>query len=457
MKLFELFATLSLDTTDFDADVKAAKKDGEELNSVLSTAVAKGTVMGNTLMAAGRGLVTFGRSVLDFGLDLVETAAAVQAEKSAFESTFGDMQDAAIDAFDRIGDATNIYTSRLRVAGTKAYSQFTAAGMDSVQALTSMESYLGYAADAAAYYNISLEDADYALRSFLRGNVEAGESIGLFTNETQRNAKANELYGKTWDKLNEAERQFVMMDIVGAAYARNGAMGQAAREASSYENILGNINSVWRDIKATLGGPLLEAMLPVMEEFQKFLEENPELVEQLAESIGVIADATFGALMELLKFIADNGPLIATVVERIAGAVGALLSGDIFGAIAILTAGPSTIQGSEENVLNAWQEGQGQAWYGVQLPDDGSEASGLGYVPYDNFRARLHRGETVVTAAENNARRGGKRARNTTEDMAAAIAAALDGTTVQMDGHAVGVLVTGTVSKEIAREAKRRG
>ena len=41
--------------------------------------------------------------------------------------------------------------------------------------------------------------------------------------------------------------------------------------------------------------------------------------------------------------------------------------------------------------------------------------------------------------------------------LAAAIASALNGTAVQMDGHAVGVLVTGTVSKEIAREAKRRG
>lgn len=41
--------------------------------------------------------------------------------------------------------------------------------------------------------------------------------------------------------------------------------------------------------------------------------------------------------------------------------------------------------------------------------------------------------------------------------LAAAIASALNGTTVQMDGHAVGVLVTGTVSREIAREAKRRG
>lgn len=458
MKLFELFATLSLDTTDFDADVKAAKKDGEDLNSVLSTAVAKGTVVGNTLMAAGRGLVTFGRSVLGFGVDIVETAATVQAERAAFESTFGEMQDRAMDAFTRVGEAANIYTTRLMNAGTKAYSQFTAAGMDSTTALTAMEMYLGYASDAAAYYNISLEDADAAMRSFMRGNVEAGESIGLFANEATRNSKALELYNKEWKELTEAERQYVMLGIVGDAYGRNGALGQATREAESYENVLGNIREIWRQIKATLGGPILEALMPVMQEFAQFLEDNPEIVASLAESIGYIADATFDGIMSLLKYLNEHGDEIATFFERTADAIGALMDGDFMKFFGILDGSYYNISGSEEGVKNAHLEGQGQQWTPIRLPsEDGSEASGLGYVPYDNFRARLHRGETVVAAAEVNRMRNGKRAGYSTGDMAAAIATALNGTTVQMDGHAVGVLVTGTVSKEIAREAKRRG
>lgn len=458
MKLFELFATLSLDTSDFDRDVAEATQDGQKLSSVLSTAVAKGTVMGNTLTSIGRGLVSFGQSVLGFGADLVQTAATVQAEKAAFESTFGELQGIALEAFNRVGEATNIYSTRLMNAGTKAYSQFTAAGMDSATALIAMESYLGYAADAAAYYNISLEDADYAMRSFLRGNVEAGESIGLFTTETQRNAKAMDLYNKSWKDLTEAEREYVMLDIVGETYGRNGALGQATREATSYENVLGNINEIWRQIKATLGGPILEALLPVMQEFSQFLQDNPEMVQSLAESIGYIADATFDGIMQLMKFVADNGDAIATFFERMAAAISALLSGDFFKFLSILDGSYYTISGSEDAVRNAYKQGGDNATYtDVYGGADGYEASGLGYVPYDNFHARLHRGETVVTAAENNARRSGKRARNTTEDMAAAIAAALNGTTVQMDGHAVGVLVTGTVSREIAREAKRRG
>ena len=38
---------------------------------------------------------------------------------------------------------------------------------------------------------------------------------------------------------------------------------------------------------------------------------------------------------------------------------------------------------------------------------DGSHASGLSYVPFDGYLARLHRGEAVLTASEAAAYRGG--------------------------------------------------
>ena len=69
-----------------------------------------------------------------------------------------------------------------------------------------MDEYTRIAADAAAYYDISLEDADVRLRSFLRGNTEAGDAIGLFTSESQRNSKAVELYGTKWTNLTEAQK-----------------------------------------------------------------------------------------------------------------------------------------------------------------------------------------------------------------------------------------------------------
>lgn len=84
-------------------------------------------------------------------------------------------------------------------------------------------------------------------------------------------------------------------------------------------------------------------------------------------------------------------------------------------------------------------------------------ATGIDYVPYNGFPALLHQGEAVLTSLE--ARHWREEQPSSTqaaiqaESLAQAIAAALSGTAVQMDGQTVGHLVTPTVSREIARQA----
>ena len=82
-------------------------------------------------------------------------------------------------------------------------------------------------------------------------------------------------------------------------------------------------------------------------------------------------------------------------------------------------------------------------------------ATGLDYVPYNNYAARLHEGEAVLTKAEATAWRRGDGAASPAIDydrLAGAIASAMAGTSVQMDGQAVGVLVAPTVSRQFGRQ-----
>lgn len=84
-------------------------------------------------------------------------------------------------------------------------------------------------------------------------------------------------------------------------------------------------------------------------------------------------------------------------------------------------------------------------------------ASGIDYVPYDNYLAALHRGEAVVPKNE------AERERSAVLDPAAiasavadAVVSALSGTAVQMDGQQVGELVAPAVSAAIGASANRQ-
>lgn len=85
---------------------------------------------------------------------------------------------------------------------------------------------------------------------------------------------------------------------------------------------------------------------------------------------------------------------------------------------------------------------------------------GLDYVPYDGYLSQLHAGEAVLTRTEAERWRRGEGNGGGVEidysRLASAVALAVSGISVNMDGQAVGRLVSPTVSREIAHEAKAR-
>ncbi len=86
-------------------------------------------------------------------------------------------------------------------------------------------------------------------------------------------------------------------------------------------------------------------------------------------------------------------------------------------------------------------------------------AVGLDYVPYNEFPARLHEGEAVLTRAEAEQWRRGESPSSAAakgEDVGQAVRDALQGVTIAMDGETVGRLVADTVSREIDRKSRAR-
>lgn len=214
MELFKIFGKIVVDGVDkAKSDLQNVDRQANDSsNSMMSAFKSLGSVIA-TVFAVDR--------IARFGAQLVSTAGDVQAENAQFQASFGDMAGTAEETFNRVADATGVFATRLRVTGTKAYSQLKGAGMEANEALERTETFLNLASDAAAYYDISLEDAEARIRSFMRGNVEAGDAIGLFTSESQRNTYALEMYGRKWLELNEAEKQNLMLNVAETIYTQS--------------------------------------------------------------------------------------------------------------------------------------------------------------------------------------------------------------------------------------------
>ena len=281
LDLFDLYARITLDTSDYEKGVKQSNDGFGKLKTGISNV---------TKVAAGIGAAVTTVSTL-LAKAGIEAAAEVRAETSAFQQTFGDMADVATESIGRVADSSGILQTRLNTLGSQIYAFARASGGDATESMSLMERALTVAADAAAYYDMSVEQATETLQSFLKGNYENDAALGLSATETTRNAEAMELFGKKFQNLTEIQKQQTLLSMVEDAQALTGALGQASREADGWENVIGNLKESWRQLQARMGEPVLDTVKPVVKDATAalvVLKENWDEVEFAAERVAVV-------------------------------------------------------------------------------------------------------------------------------------------------------------------------
>ena len=162
-------------------------------------------------------------------------------------------------------DESGILQTRLNALGSKIYAFARSSGGDATESMNLMERALKAAADSAAYYDTSVEQATETLQSFLKGNFANDAALGLSATETTRNAAAMELFGQKYNELSEIQKQETLLKMVEDSQKLSGALGQASREADGWENVLGNLKESWRQLKAAFGEPILDSVTPMLQ------------------------------------------------------------------------------------------------------------------------------------------------------------------------------------------------
>ena len=327
MKLFTLWGELALKgVEEVQDDIEETTEQAEDSSSRMVGAFKK----------IGTAVITYlsVETIRQFGKAAVEAAVSVSAEMSAFEQIMGDYSDTAKDKMNSVADATGVVSSRLTPYMTSMTAKFLGLGYNIDDATTLATRGMLIASDAAAFWDMSLDESTSHLNSFINGSYEGGEAIGLFANDTQMAMYAVQKgiisSTKEWASLDEATKQATRLDYAEAMFAQSGATGQAAKEAGQYANVQANLTEKWRQFLALVGEPILQnIVIPAMQVlsalvsgltvgFQAltgWMAEN----ETAAQLIGITIGTLTAAIIAFT--IAQNAATIATKLHAAATAI----------------------------------------------------------------------------------------------------------------------------------------
>lgn len=267
-------------------------------------------------------------------------------------------------------------------------------------------------------------------------------------NETQR---TGEITGALADALNwvgiaeddfqaqldacgsEQERNRLITETLSATYRdaaeafkENNAQTLAARDAQAQlDEALAKLGGAVSEVKTSLMSEFAPAIADIVSAFVDFTKGVDGAEVQLQQSVQNMINKIMEKLPDFLSFgmdvivaivtgIIQNMPhLIAQAPELVWMFIQALM--DVYGEL--YDAGQDLMSELWDGVKSIWNDLK--SWFEDKVSwitdklffwrsaqsemsgdsSDGSHASGLPYVPYDGYRAILHKGETVVNAA----------------------------------------------------------
>ena len=277
-ELFKWFGSIGLKTDEAETGMSGIVSKAEETGNKISSTFKKAAVAIGTVFAVDK--------LIDFGKLSVNAAAEAEEFAGAFEQVFKGFEAEAEASMQNVTDTIKASEGRFKESFLQIAGFGKASGMDTAESIDLSNRAIEAAADYAAMYGGTLEDTAGSLQSFLKGNFANDAALGVSATEFTRNAAAVELYGAEFNELTETQKQWVLLDMVEKANETSGAMGQAAREADSYANTMGELKNAWNEFLIIVGGPILKAVVPVIKSVTQGIQWLAEAIVPAAEAVG---------------------------------------------------------------------------------------------------------------------------------------------------------------------------
>ena len=330
MDIFRLVGKIAIESDAAINALEETRRMGEETGRSLSGTFKS---IGQKSTELGKQMAVASAAATGALVGMVKSSASVAAEVSAYEQIMGDYADAASKKLAGVADAVGMADTRLTPYMTSMTAKFQGLGLGIEQSTDLASSGLTIAADAAAFWDKSLEDSMSALNSFVNGNYEGGEAIGLFANETTLARYASEELGLEWQNLTEAEKQIARLSFAEEMQKSSKVTGQAAKESGQYANVMAELKDSVRQLAASLG----ETLLPIVTKVVQWLTNVADKLAGMNNGVKIVVVA-------LVALTAAASPLLMSFGLLMTG-IGSLipLLGKLTAATAATTTSTATL------------------------------------------------------------------------------------------------------------------
>lgn len=278
-----------------------------------------GSVASQQLKAAGQKVQEFGSKVEKVGKDLSKiSGAATGALVGIGKLGYNTMQTA--DELDTLSAKTGVSVEELQKWDYA--SELVDVDMSTItSSLTKMKKSMDGNSGAFEELGVSVTDADGNFRSVTEVFYDTVAALSNIDNETERDIKAMEIFGKGADDLAG------IIDDGGAALKQYGQEAENMGLILSGDTIdkLNEANDTVDRLKGTFKGSFAQAGATLVETFAPALEKVAEFLSTLAEKIASLTPEQAEMIVKILGIVAVIGPLVMIIGKIITG-VGALMT-----------------------------------------------------------------------------------------------------------------------------------
>lgn len=326
---------------------RAIIEDEQALDSLKSQQKEFGSVASQAIAAAGRDMQAFGQKVQDVGQKLAPVSAAAGGFAAGMIG-LGYSSVTAADDLNTLSKQTGLNTDTLQKM--KYASDLVDVSVEDITgAFTKMKKGMAGSPDAFNDLGVSVTNADGSMRDAESVFNDTLKALSQIDNETERDQKAYEIFGKSADQLAG------IIDDGGAALQEYGDQAEELGLIMSGDTLdsLNEINDKVDQSKAQisaaageLGATIAEGILPLVDPIVAGIQKVTEFVQNLTPAQTNLILAIAGVIAVLAPLLSIIGGIISTVgtIMTMAPAISAALTalsgpiGLVIAAIAALIA-----------------------------------------------------------------------------------------------------------------------